>query len=484
MSSNKLGHDPPVLESRPAQVQVDPPMVVGNSAGRHAEVQVPAAVLSVGTSVQSPEVVDKFSSLHNTPRAIEDWKNLTDGGRLLLEQPPKLEPAARLDPAAMAVAAVLPVHEASRWKQLVCIPFYLLARALDLLSLLILLAFVAAIPVIQLVSLGYLLVAGARLADGRPWRQSLPGLRLAGRIGVFFMLTGLSSLPVLLTADLAYSARLLEPGSFVSAAWRIGAFLLMVAWLIHVGWAAIRGGRWWHFVWPAPLQFFSQFWRPAMWSKASDQLYDLVSGLQLPRLWWLGARATVGALSWLVIPVSMMIIGQRAQAEIAPLVGLLGAILMAWIMFYLPFFQLLFAQSGSLKSFLAIAQVRRNYAFAPWAHTLGLVVLSTLAIPLYLLRIEATPSELTWLPSLFFASLMLPSKLMLGWAIGYSNRRQAKGVKRRAWWIRAPAKIVGIATIGFYVGALYVAQLIAAQGAYVMYFQHAFLVPNPLFIGN
>jgi hypothetical protein len=312
----------------------------------------------------------------------------------------------------------------------------------------------------------------------------LPGLRLAGKLGLFALLTGLLSLPVLLVADLAHSAQLLEPNSRTSAGWRIGAFLLTAAWLGHVGWAAMRGGRWWHFLWPAPIAFLKQIWRPSTWDKASDQLYDLVAGLQLPKLWWMGAQATVGALLWLIIPVSMMIIGQRAQAPIAPLVGILGAMLMAWVMFYLPFFQLLFAQTGSLKSFLAIGQVRRNYSYAPWAHTLALVLLSTLAIPLYLLRIEATPSELTWLPSLFFALLMLPTKLVLGWATGCSNRRQANLLSRRAWWSRIPAKMVGLAAVGFYVGALYVAQLIAAQGAYVMYFQHAFLVPNPLFFGN
>jgi hypothetical protein len=79
---------------------------------------------------------------------------------------------------------------------------------------------------------------------------------------------------------------------------------------------------------------------------------------------------------------------------------------------------------------------------------------------------------------------MLPTKLILGWAIGYSNGRQAGLLSRRAWWSRIPAKMVGFSAVAFYVGALYVAQLIAAQGAYVMYFQHAFLVPNPLFFGN
>jgi hypothetical protein len=449
MSSNRFVNEPPVLGNQQIHLPVDPPRLE-NPRGT---IPVPDTRIVASETVEAIPVETGIVA-DNIPVQPVD-------------SPPVVLPK--------------PIN---RWQRIWRAPFYLIARSIDLFSLLVLIAIVAAIPIVQFISLGYLLVAGGRLADRRPWRQCLPGMRLAGKVGVFALWAGLLSLPAMLVADLAHSAQLLEPNSGTSARWRIGACLLTAAWLGHVGWAAMRGGRWWHFLWPAPLTFIKTIWRPAAWNRASDQLYDLVAGLQLPRLWWLGARATVGALLWLVIPVSLMIIGQRAHTPIAPLLGLVGAMLMAWVMFYLPFFQLLFAQSGSMSSFLAIGRVRQNYSFAPWAHSLALVLLSTLAIPLYLLRIEATPSELTWLPSLVFALLMLPTKLILGWAVGYSQGRQAALLKRRAWWSRLPAKLVGFAAVAFYVGALYVAQLIAAQGAYVMYFQHAFLVPNPLFLGN
>ncbi len=359
-------------------------------------------------------------------------------------------------------------------------PFYLAARSLDVLSLLVFLAVLSAIPIVQFVSLGYLLMAGSRLAQQRPWRQCLPGHRLAGKLGVFVLIASLLFLPVLFVDDLAETAKVLEPGSPMAARWQLGALAITVAWLVHIGWAALRGGRWWHLIWPAPFKFLARVWRPSTWSKASDSLYEFVDSLQLPKLWWLGARATVGALLWLVIPVSMMIIGQRAPAGIAPLIGLIGSLLMAWVMFYLPFLQMLFAKTGSMSSFLAVQQVRQNYRFAPWAHLFALLLLSALAIPLYLLRIENPPAELMWAPSLIFALLMLPTKLVLGWAVGYAEMRQERQLKRRSWWVRYPANVLALVPVGIYVGALFVAQLIAGQGAYVMYFQHAFLVPNPL----
>lgn len=394
----------------------------------------------------------------------------------LASLPPVISsPTSSVDPAS-----VTQPNKRSWLSTLLRSPFYIAARSLDLLSLLVFLAVLSAIPIVQFVSLGYLLLAGSRLAQRRPWRQCLPGHRLAGKLGVFVLIASLLFLPVLFVDDMAETAKVLEPGSPMAASWQLGALAITVAWLVHIGWAALRGGRWFHLVWPAPFKFLARVWRPSTWSKASDSLYEFVVYLQLPKLWWLGARATVGALLWLVIPVSMMIIGQRAPAEIAPLIGLIGSLLMAWVMFYLPFLQMLFAKTGSMSSFLAVRQVRQNYRFAPWAHLFGLLLLSALAIPLYLLRIENPPAELMWAPSLIFALLMLPTKLILGWAVGYAERRQERQLKRRSWWVRYPANILAIVPVGIYVGALFVAQLIAGQGAYVMYFQHAFLVPNPL----
>ena len=357
-------------------------------------------------------------------------------------------------------------------------PFWLLGRSWDLASLSVLLAVVAAAPLLQFATLGYILFAAGRLANGQPWRTALPGLRTAGKLGTFAMLAAISWVPIYVLTDLAYSAQLLDPNSSSARGWRLGAFLIAAMWVVHVGWAAVRGGRWWHFLWPAPVKFACTIWRPSHWLRTSDQLYDFVISLQFPKLWWLGARASVGALLWTCVPVSMMIIGQRAQNfEAAPLVGLIGATAMACVMLYLPLLQVRMAAKNRFTEIFNVFAIRQSFMRAPWFCALSLFVLCGLAIPLYLLRIEATPRELVWAPSLVFVAFMFPAKLLIGAALGYADKRE----NLRHWMSRWLAFAVVIVSVVSYVGALYIAQLIDWQGAPLMYFQHALLVPAPLF---
>ncbi|MCC7339170.1 MAG: hypothetical protein IT422_29100, partial [Pirellulaceae bacterium] len=282
-------------------------------------------------------------------------------------------------------------------------PLWLLGRSWDLACLCILLAVVAAIPIVQLASLGYLLDSAARLARRQAWSSALPGMRLAGRLGMFALLVFLLRLPVAFVSDLSYSAQLLLPNSREASLWRATAFALMLAFVIHVVWATMRGGKLRHFLWPAPLRFVREFFRRSAWQRASDQLYDLVSHFQFPRLWYLGARAGVGALVWIFIPVTMMIIGQRAENfPAAALIGLIGAIAMLVIVMVLPFLQIQMALHNRFRALFEVRQVRRRFLCAPWAHASALLLLCLLCIPLYLLRIEATPAELVWAPSIVF----------------------------------------------------------------------------------
>lgn len=356
-------------------------------------------------------------------------------------------------------------------------PIKLAGGAWNVACMMLLLAVVAAVPLVQLASLGYLLYGAGRLAAGRPWSEAFPGVRLAGKLGTFAAWVAVTWLPVYLLAGLAYDAQLLQPGSRTAGAWRLGSFVIAVAWTVHVGWAAMRGGRWWHLLWPAPIKFLKTIWRPSAWSRASDQLYELWCRLKFTKLWWLGARASAGAILWTCVPVSLMILGQRAQElKLAGLVGLVGALGMTIVMLYLPLLQIRMASRNRFIEIFNVRAIRRDFKKAPWFFAISLLLLCALAIPLYLMRIEATPSELAWLPSLVFVLFMWPAKLVMGAAVGYANRRPAN----RHWILRWSAWTVAVASVLVYVGALYIAQFVAWQGAFVNYFQHAVLVPPPL----
>ncbi len=481
--SDSIQQDPPILDVEPKFISREPP-----------QLEPPAL---------EPPGLGGPASAKLEPRKPH-IKQCKSG--LLVESEPELEPESASEPeeedelrlaplenssrAATSEAAQYAVDEPNkngakakpirtrpwyRW------PFWLLGRSWDLTCLWILLAVVAAIPVVQLASLGYILTAAANLARGERLRESLPGRRVAGKLGTFVMLASLFWLPVWLVGDMSYSAQLLRPSSGVANAWRFAAFAVTGLWVAHISWAAIRGGRWWHFLWPAPIRFAKQIWRPSTWARTSDALYELVSSWHFSRLWWLGARASLAALLWITIPVSLMIVGQRAyDLEPAGLVGFSGAAAMTLIMLYLPFLQIQIAVENRFSAILKLRTIRRRFCYAPWAFALSLLGLCLLCIPLYLLRIEATPAELLWAPSMVFVLFMLPAKLMLGAAMGYAAGRETRGLKVRHWTLRWPARVIALASVLIYVGALYVAQLVAGQGALVMYFQHAFLVPAPL----
>ncbi len=74
-------------------------------------------------------------------------------------------------------------------------PFWLMGRTWDVMSLSVLLAVVAAAPILQFASLGYILFAAGRLANGARWRSAFPGLRTAGKLGTFAMLAAISWIP-------------------------------------------------------------------------------------------------------------------------------------------------------------------------------------------------------------------------------------------------------------------------------------------------
>lgn len=349
-----------------------------------------------------------------------------------------------------------------------------------LFCLSILLAVAASTPILQWASLGYLLEAASRMAKNQPWRAVVPGLELSGRIGWIAIAMLVTWLPVGLSAQFAYQAELIEPGSWVAANWRIVAFISGLFWMIHVVWAMIRGGRWRDFLWPAPRRFFREFFRRATWRNVEDRLWETVVGLHIPQLIWLGFRAWIGALVWLAIPGLMVIIGMQAYQQPAQAaIGVVGFLLMWWVLLYLPFLQIQMATENRWRAMFRLSSVKQAFRRAPWAFFFGLLATLGLAIPLYLLRIESPPKQLLWLPCVFFVILTLPAKLCVGWAFNRAQRR----TEPRWWPSRYAAWLLGLAIVPFYILFLYLGSLASWEGAAIVFIQHAFLTPVP-FLGQ
>ncbi len=100
-------------------------------------------------------------------------------------------------------------------------------------------------------------------------------------------------------------------------------------------------------------------------------------------------------------------------------------------------------------------------------------------MPLYLLKIELTPQEVAWLPSLLFVVFIFPARLLTGWAVG----RAMKHEQPRHFMFRWAARLAALPVVGIYVLIVFFTQYLLWYGPYSMCEQHIFMVPVP-FLGG
>jgi len=106
---------------------------------------------------------------------------------------------------------------------------------------------------------------------------------------------------------------------------------------------------------------------------------------------------------------------------------------------------------------------------------LGLLLTLLLAVPLFLLKVELTPAEITWLPALFFVIFGLPARMMVGWAMGRADRREVP----RHFALRWLFMLAALPIVFGYAVILFFSQFISWNGTLSLLEQHAFLIPSP-----
>jgi len=390
-----------------------------------------------------------------------------------------------------------------------------------LLSLLACLAVLAAIPIINFVSLGYLLEASGRVARSGRLRDGFIDIYKFARIGSMVAGTWLCLLVPRLVSSLASDAWLIDPDGFGAQAWRIIQIAVTVLVVAHVLLAWYSGGRLRHFFWPllAPFQLASRmvfgrivepvtrpiiaavwpaladdlfrrqplsdwfppailivgFRRGRMYSEARDAVWEFITSLALVHYFWLGLRGFFGALLWLLVPSLLLMAGTSGRGPASIVVGYLGAIALAFVVSYLPFLQTQLACENRFAALFDLKQVRVNFRRAPLEFWLALVVTLLLALPLYLLKIEPPPRELWWTLTIFFVIFIYPARLFTGWAVGRALHR-----KRPGWFGFRSLAGVAISPITlFYVFIVFFAQYTSFLGPASILEHHAFLVPVP-----
>jgi uncharacterized membrane protein len=341
-----------------------------------------------------------------------------------------------------------------------------------MVSLVLGLSILAALPVLQFLSLGYLLESSARVARSGRLRDGLIGVRTAGRIGGAAVGVVASLIPLWIAGLYAESAAIIDPGGQVERTWRGVLFVVWGLSCLHLLAAFARGGRLRHFLWPFgnPSWMYRRLREGGLYGATRDGFWGFVGRLRLPHYFRLGAVGFFGTLAYLFLPSAFLACSSRF-----PLLGLLGAVSLAIVAPRLPFMQVRYAVEGKTSALFSFRAVKQGFGRAPWAFAFALMVLLLASVPLYLLKIEMIPREAAWLPSLFFVVFLGPAHLLVGWAYARSRRRDLP----RHWFFRILGRLPIVVVALFYVLVVFLSQYTSWGGKWSVFEQHAFLVPVP-----
>lgn len=341
-----------------------------------------------------------------------------------------------------------------------------------LLSLIVGLAFLAAIPVVQFLSLGYLLEVGGRIARTGKVSSGFIGIRRAAHVGSIVLGTWLFLIPLRYLATFERDARLIDPDSAATHGWVIAMNVLTVLAVLHILGAWARGGRLRYFLLPIlnPMRIVRAVFRKGAYREARDAVWEFFVALRLPYYFSLGLRGFLSGLVWLLVPVSFMALGR-----LNPVFSVIGSLLLMFVALYLPILQTRFAAENRAKAMFEVRAMRDTFARAPLAFFWALFFTLALALPLYFLKIEMVPQEVAWLPSVAFVVFMLPARFVCGWAYARASRRELPS----RWFVRWPSKTLLVPIVLIYVAFVFFTQYTAWNGIWSLYEQHAFLLPVP-----
>ncbi|HEY5314772.1 MAG TPA: hypothetical protein VIK18_19715, partial [Pirellulales bacterium] len=113
---------------------------------------------------------------------------------------------------------------------------------LGLSTIVVGLSLASSVPLVQLLTLGYLLDASGRVVRTGRLRDGLVGVRPAARLGGMVLGCWLVLLPVRLIRSLATSAQLVDPGGPNERAWFVAWAVAVSLAMLHLIGALVRGG--------------------------------------------------------------------------------------------------------------------------------------------------------------------------------------------------------------------------------------------------
>ena len=346
-----------------------------------------------------------------------------------------------------------------------------------LASLLLLLAILAAIPIVNLLALGTMLeaegrvVRSGRLRDGIPFAGALP------RLGGIVIGTLLWLLVIRFVTQASADAALIDPGGPSARGWALVRFAVSLLVGFHLLATWFFGGSLPSFFRPVRngRRLLRALRAGTAWGTASEALAQIIDAVQPGRLFSLGLRGFVGTFLWLLLPTLLFSFLGDTTKPGQVLVTLLGAILLGIVLAWVPFLQARFAAEQRLAVFRDLRTVRELWRRAPVVMLLALVILYGLSLPLYLFKIVAAPRDAVLFLTPIFILTIYPARLAVGWA---THRAQARPA--RAWrLLRWPVTALLVPVLALYLFLLFFTPAIDAFGKRALFDHHALLIPTP-----
>ena len=353
---------------------------------------------------------------------------------------------------------------------------WMVRAAFGIISLILLLAVIAAIPVVNFLALGYLLEAEGRVARSGRIRNAFLLLDVAPRIGSVVLGIWLWILPLRLLGTARGDAYFLDPGGnsdqFLSVFSPLAASLVAT----HLCLALARGGSLSCFFRPIKnIRWLVKRWQSGDYmAQATAGVQDFIQRLRLRHHFWLGVRGFAGAFIWLIIPTALFASATPDGGGRNLLAGI-GGIGLAFVLSWLPFLQARFAMTGQWKDMFDRRSIRLLFRRTPLAWFLATAVVYVLALPLYLPKVYLLPSDAMWLVTLVFIVTIYPARILTGWVVHRAMHRETTpwfGFRWLSRWLIVPL-------ISLYVFLLFFTPLIGEHGKGVLFEHHALLLPVP-----
>ena len=304
-------------------------------------------------------------------------------------------------------------------------PFQKIARIIEwffgVASMICLLTLCAAIPLLQFITLGYLLEISANIVRQGKVRAGFVGIRKAARIGGLLLGTTLVWMPAFQVSGIFHDAQIVLADAEQLQPFGINLTIVILITISYTLWAWIRGGKLRHFLWPAPMRFFRTVLKRDTYLQAVQGFWEFIDSLQLKALFTLGFRGFLGAAIWLLLPILLCIGGTLFPAGLRGISTLLGFPMLAIVLIYLPILQTRFAVENDFNTFRDIKSARAIFKRAPIALWISMLSVWAFALPVYLAKIQLTPREVFLLPTVIFVIFAWPSRMLMGWAYGRAN---------------------------------------------------------------